>query len=67
MGEHINDKGQFQSDKYPDLRPDFMMFSFRDENARAIMKWYAALIKDKDRELAEDMLTRIRTIQENDA
>ena len=67
MGEHINDKGQFVSDKYPDLRPDFMQFSFRDENARAIMKWYAALIKDKDKELAEDILTRIRTIQEDDA
>ena len=65
MGHHINDKGQFVSDKYPDLRPDFMQFSFRDENARAIMKWYAALTKDK--ELAEDMLTRIRTIQEDDA
>ena len=65
MGHHINDKGQFQSDKYPDLRPDFMQFSFRDENARAIMKWYAALTDDK--ELAEDIITRIRTIQENDA
>ena len=65
MGEHINDKGQFQSDKYPYLRPDFMQFSFRDENARAIMKWYAALTDDK--ELAEDIITRIRTIKENDA
>ena len=65
MGEHINAKGQFQSDKYPDLAPDKIILSFKDEHARLPLLEYAALTDDK--ELAEDMLTRIRTIQENDA
>ena len=65
MGHHITPEGKFQSDKYPFLKPDQMIFSFHDGAARVGFKAFALVTKD--RELAEDMLTRIRTIQENDA
>jgi len=61
MGHHINDKGQFQSDKYPDLSPDKIILSFKDSDARLVLRFYAYLTDD--RELAEDIETRIKSIK----
>ena len=54
MGHHINENGDFQSDKYPDLPPNKIILSFNDPAARAVLEIYCALIQD--RELAEDVL-----------
>ena len=71
MRHHINKKGQFQSDKFPELAPDKMVLSFKDILARHALKEYAELIlgNDKmglpaDKELAEDILERLKTINE---
>ena len=61
MGEHINAKGQFQSDKYPDLAPDKIILSFKDAAARLALKRFADMTQD--RELAEDIKTRLKSIQ----
>ncbi len=59
MGHHIDDYGQFQSDKHPDLPPDRIRINF--QNPRS---WRALLIladdyQSKDRELSEDIRARI--------
>ena len=64
MGHHILN-GRFQSDLFPDLAPDKIVLSFKDAAARLALKRFADMTQD--RELAEDILTRIRTIQEDDA
>ena len=63
MARHINSKGQFQSDKYPDLPPDKIILSFKDPVAREALKLYAKNAQDK--ELAEDILARIQSIVVN--
>ncbi len=65
MGHHINDKGQFQSDKYPDLPPDKIILSFKDPAARFALEAYSNNVMT-DKELAEDIMIRIRTIRESD-
>ena len=57
MGHHINKKGQFQSDKYPDLPPDKIILSFKDEAAKRALAVFASYTKDK--ELAHDILERL--------
>lgn len=60
MGRHINSNGQFQSDKYPDLPPDKIILSFKDSIARLALVVYAE--NTNDVELAEDLMTRVRSI-----
>lgn len=60
MGHHINNEGQFQSDKYPDLPPDKIILSFKDPHAKEALRRYAELTDDKV--LAEDILIRLKTI-----
>jgi len=64
MGHHINSKGQFQSDKNPDLPPDKITLSFKDHKARASLIAYAARCRNSDKELSEDIFTRLKTIEE---
>jgi len=65
MGHHINEKGQFKSDKYPDLPPDKIILSFKDPLARKALKLYAELTKDT--ELAKDIVTRINTVEDENS
>jgi len=53
MGHHINEKGQFQSDKYPDLAPNKIVLSFNDKAAKIALHAYVAHTEDRD--LAEDI------------
>ncbi len=50
MSRHINAKGQFQSDRHPELPPNKIILSFRDPAARAALLNYAQ--RTPDRELA---------------
>lgn len=65
MGHHINEKKQFQSDKYPELKPDKIVLSFKDRHARYALLVYAHQVKGAggDVELAEDILTRLESIK----
>jgi len=58
MGHHINEKGEFQSDKYKDLPPDRFLLSFNDPVAREAIRLYAE--KTDMKELAEDLLKRLK-------
>jgi len=60
IGHHINDKGQFQSDKYPDIGPDKIVFSFHDALATPLLEEYAQMTPD--RELGDDILDALRHI-----
>ena len=60
MGHHIVN-GRFQSDKYPDLPPDKIILSFKDPRAWTPLRTYATLTSDT--ELAEDILHRLKTVQ----
>lgn len=64
MGHHINDKGEFQSDKYPDIGPNKIVFSFRDPDARPLLFDYAKSIAD--RELGDDMLTGLKNVKDTE-
>ena len=61
MGHHINDKGQFVSDKYPYLKPDHVILSFRDPAARLGLKILANTTRDI--EFGKDIKTRLKSIQ----
>lgn len=54
MGHHINSKGEFQSDRNKDLKPNRIVLSFNDPVARKALRFYAN--NTLDRELAEDIL-----------
>jgi len=60
-GHHINKDGQFQSDKYPDLKPDKIALSFKDKHAKEALRLYAELTKDT--ELAKDILFRLDSME----
>jgi len=65
MGHHIDSKGRFQSDKYPELAPDKIVLSFKDPVARYALRYYAASCKD--RELVNDILERIEAIESEES
>ncbi len=62
MGHHINKEGKFQSDKYPDLEPGKITLSFKDPEARRALHALADDYMEKDRELAEDIVTALANI-----
>ena len=61
MGHHINDKGDFQSDKYPDLLPNKIVLSFKDKVAQRALYLYAA--NTEDLTLAEDIFKVLRKMK----
>jgi hypothetical protein len=61
MGNHINENGRFQSDKYPELPENKIILSFKDPLAREVLKIYAK--KTKDAELGEDILEAIKNVE----
>ena len=60
MGHHINKEGQFQSDKYPDLKPDKIVLSFHDKVAREALRVYCLLTEDT--ELKYDIRQRLLSL-----
>lgn len=71
MGHHINDQGQFQSDKHPELPPDRIRLNFHNPHSQEAL-WklacsYAGLVSEtsglpRDQELAEDIGVRLFSI-----
>ena len=60
MGHHIVN-GRFQSDKYPYLKPDHVILSFKDPAARLGLKILANTTRDI--EFGKDIKTRLKSIQ----
>lgn len=48
MCHHLNALGQFQSDQYPNMRPDEIVLSFRDPAAIEALHVFADLTDDDD-------------------
>ncbi len=63
MGEHLID-GEFQSDKYPWCRRNFVPLKLTDPAARKVLKEYAELRRSVDPEFADDLLEAIRLQEE---
>lgn len=57
MGHHLNEKGFFKSDKFPELKEHQIILDFRDEYAQKALLKYATLTHDK--ELADDIIEAI--------
>ena len=54
--EHINEAGEFQSDKYPWCQPGFVPLKLTDKIAQPLL-WQYAMQRDKvDHEFAEDLM-----------
>ena len=54
---HLNSKGQFQSDKFPSLPPDFVAFKITKITAGRLRE-LALLYWEKDPEFAQDLHKR---------
>lgn len=59
MGTHINDKGQFQSDKYPTCPPDKVPLSVNDPTAQHLLWQYADIREAVDFDFAHDLRSRL--------
>lgn len=59
MGHHINGKGQFQSDKHPELPPDRIRLNFNNPRSQLALWVLAEQYDHVDPELAEDIRTRL--------
>lgn len=62
MGHHINAAGEFQSDKYPELKPDKIVVSFKHREAWPALEALADGYEFLDKELAEDIRHRLRAL-----
>lgn len=66
MGHHFNDKGEFQSDKHPELPPDRIRLNLRNPRSKRALLVLAEDYEDTDPELAEDLRTRLETLHPED-
>lgn len=64
MGHHINKNGEFQSDKYPDLKPNKIIISFKDPAGKIALREYAKHAEDK--ELGRDILRALNNLKEKE-
>ena len=60
MSYHLNEQDQFQSEQYPDMRPDEIVLSLRDPAAMEALYVYADMTDDDD--LAVPILKRLEAI-----
>ena len=58
--EHINNQGEFQSDKYPWCEAGFVPLKLTDSNARIVLATYAELRRPIDPQFADDLLWAIK-------
>jgi len=59
-GEHINDDGKFQSDKYPWCKAGFVPLKLTDPMAQPVLWAYANHRRSVDEEFAEDLHVCLR-------
>jgi hypothetical protein len=62
MGHHLNDAGEFQSDKHPELPPDRIRLNLTAPRSQRAL-WLLALdYEDKDPGLAADLRARLEAL-----
>ncbi len=59
MGHHIDPDGRFQSDKYPELKPDQILVSFRNPSSWRSLWILAEDYQDVDAGLSQDIRDRL--------
>ena len=59
MGHHINKKGEFQSDKYPDLPADKIVIDITDERAWPGLLCISLGYYKLDPDFSEDLESRV--------
>jgi hypothetical protein len=59
-GKHLNEQGQFQSDRFPSIGPDKLVLSFHDPEARHALTTFAHATAN--RALAYDIMWRMEQI-----
>ena len=62
MGHHIKE-GRFESDLHPELAPDKIILSFKDQRAWRALAVLAQSYEVVEPELAADIRERLRTIR----
>ena len=62
MGHHLDAQGRFQSDKYPELKPDKIVVSFTDLNAQRALATLAVDYAKADPELSQDIFARLNAL-----
>lgn len=55
MGSHINEQGEFQSDKYPSCPPGKVPLSVKDPTAQDLLWEYAQRRRVVDSEFSDDL------------
>jgi len=60
MGAHINDQGEFQSDKYPTCPAGKVPLSVKDPSAQSLLWEYAQRRRAVDSEFSDDLETALR-------
>lgn len=63
MGHHINQNGEFQSDKHPDLPPDKIILSFKDPRAHGALLALAEGYMATDLEFSDDIRARVTSVK----
>jgi hypothetical protein len=61
MGAHINERGEFQSDKYPTTPAGKVPLSVKDPTAQDLLWTYAQRRRVVDSEFADDLETALRS------
>ena len=61
-GHHINEDGEFQSDKYPHLQADKILINFRNPASHAALAALAQTYLFIEPELAHDIWTRLQSV-----
>jgi hypothetical protein len=62
MGAHINEKGQWQSDKYPSTPADCVPLRVTDKTAQDLLWEYAQRRRKVDAEFSDDLESRLKTV-----
>jgi len=62
-GHHINEDGQFQSDKHPELEPDRVLINISKPRNWPGLRLIADAYQEKDPEFAEDLRGRIAALE----
>lgn len=60
MGSHINEKGEFQSDKYPSCPAGKVPLSVRDPSAQPLLWEYAQRHREVDKDFSDDLETSLK-------
>ncbi len=63
---HINEHGQFQSDKYPTTPPDLVPLKVTDPMAQDLLIEYARRRRQIDKQFSDDLIYRLKQVMQQE-